>query len=124
MESIILLLQRYWLLLATAFSLFWGIRSAYLFRTNMPSHGAKFFIASYQFLFNFIGSFAGWCCFYVLLVRINGQPLSTRDFSGGDVVLFVVSLLALTGHLPQATYGIIQAVESLAQKAIAKMTGA
>jgi hypothetical protein len=123
MESVASLLKNNWLLLASLSSIFWGVRSAYLFGTKAASCWTSFFVRSYQFIFNFVGSFAGWCCLYVLLLRINNVALATHDFTGGDVLLFLLSLFGLTGHLPQATYGLVQAVESLAQKAIEKMTG-
>ncbi len=122
------------------FSLYWGIRSVILFTTDslsrvdeqkqklyflrrkFPGIGT-FLIGSYQFIFNFVGSFAGWVCFYVLLVRIQARSLGSLDFTGGDVLLFFVSLLGLSGHLPQILYGLVESVGELGNKAIEKMGG-
>lgn len=119
MKSIIdiLLLSWVWLTLASIMSLFWGVRAIVLFERER-----NFWWKSYQFIFNFIGSFFGWGCFYVLLVRTQNSMPTFKDFSVGDVVLFVLSLLGLTGHLPQATYGLVAGLADIARKITTKVT--
>jgi len=139
MEIIIKILKSQWIMLSILFSLFWGVRSVYFFTTNpaknltgeqssrfpflriCPCLGG-FFIASYQFVFNFVGSFAGWCCLYVLLVRIEAQTIEKINFSGGDVLLFIGSLLGITGHLPQALLGFVESFSKIAEKATDKLS--
>lgn len=124
MESVTLFLRLHWLWLAVAFSLFWGFHGSYFFagKISRPWVGSILRI-TYHFVFNFVGSFTGWACLYVLVFRLNGQALWTREFTGGDVTLFLLSFLGLTGHLPQTIYGMVQAVELLAKKAIERLAG-
>ena len=140
MECLITFLIKYWFLLSVITSIFWGLRSVFLFTTDLnadlPSRQSEhyflrywcprariFFIGSYQFLFNFIGSMAGWMCLYALLVRIkHDDAYIFTEFSWGDVVLFIFSLIGLTGHLPQVTYGFVGAVSDITKRAIQKLT--
>lgn len=103
-------------------SLYWGLRSAYFFTTDpitriderkqkmfflrrrWPRLGT-FLIASYQFMFNFIGSFAGWFCLYVLIIRVESKMPSFHGFNIGDVILFMFSLTGITGHFPKLILG-------------------
>ena len=113
----ILLLSCVWLTLASIMSLFWGVRAIVLFESKR-----NFWWKSYAFIFNFVGSFFGWGCFYVLLIRIQNSMPTFKDFSGGDIVLFVLSLLGLTGHLPQAIYGLVEDLAEIVKKITAKVT--
>jgi hypothetical protein len=97
-------------------SLYWGIRAVVLFE---KSRG--FWWQSYQFIFNFIGSFGGWCCLYVLLIRVQNFKGEFQSVSGGDIFLFLVSLLGLTGHLPQSVYGTVESFSKIAEKATDKL---
>ena len=116
MDKLIDLLITCWFWLAIGMSLFWGIRAPLIFEKNR-GFGWK----SYQFIFNFVGSFAGWVCFYALLIRFKNNMPTCRGFTGGDIILFVISLLALTGHLPQVIYGVIQSLDKIAKAAIEKI---
>lgn len=117
MKDLVSFLINHWLLLATIMSIFWGIRSTILFARQR-----EFFWKTYQFIFNFVGSFAGWFCFYVLLIRVQNNFPDFRSLELGDIFLFVVSLLGLTGHLPQVTYGFIEGFAKLAEKAVEKIS--
>jgi len=117
MEDSIKFLIAAWFWLALVMSLFWGIRSTFLF-----ANSRNFWWKSYQFIFNFVGSFAGWFCFYVLLVRTHNNMPQFQGFVGGDILLFAVSLLGLTGHLPQVTYGLVEGFAEIAKRAIDKLT--
>lgn len=116
MEKLIGLLISLWFWLALAMSLYWGIRALILF-----AQGRNWCWKSYQFIFNFIGSFAGWCCFYALLVRTRNNIPSFQGFTSGDVVLFIISLLGLTGHLPEVTYGLVRGFGELGKKVLEKL---
>lgn len=115
MEILVDLLIEYWFIIAFVMSLFWGIRGAVLFGQN------KFWWLSYQFLFNSIGSFAGWCCFLALLTRVQSHLPSFSGFTSGDIVLFFISLLGLTGHLPETTYGVVLGLTEIGKKASEKL---
>ena len=82
-----------------------------------------FFIWSYQFIFNFVGSMAGWACFYALIVRVHACYPGMKGFNLGDIVLFIFSVMGLTGHLPQAFYGIVESFGALASAAAKKISG-
>ena len=82
-----------------------------------------FFWLSYQLIFNFVGSFAGWICFYVLLVRAQSKLPDLSGFNLGDFILFLLSLLGLTGHLPQTLYGLVVSIGKFAEAGTARVLG-
>ena len=47
------------------------------------------------FLSEFIGSFIGWICLYVLVFHYNTKPLTLGSF---DVFLGIVAVLGITGY--------------------------
>lgn len=127
MNTLIELLQKYWIFLSMTMSLFWGIRSAFLY-ARRPHYGTLaehfisenkylgwgyFFMASYQFLFNFIGSMAGWFCFHMLLMRLRPQEGMLLVLSAADFFLFLFAVIGLTGHLPQTLYGFVVSVGNI-----------
>lgn len=116
MKELISLLIDYWFWLALGMSLFWGIRSVILF-----AELRNIWWKSYQFIFNFVGSFAGWFCFFALLIRTQNNIPCFRGFTGGDIILFITSLLGLTGHLPEVTYGLVKGFAEISRKAIEKL---
>lgn len=121
-ENIISFIKNWWFIFALIMSLYWGFRSAYFFTTDpltridkrkqkmyffrrrWPRFGT-FLIATYQFMFYFIGSFAGWFCLYALLSRVESKMPSFRGFNIGDVILFMFALTGITGHLPKFILG-------------------
>ena len=117
MENLIKILITSWFWLALGMSFFWGIRSTILF-----TRSKIFWWKSYQFIFNFVGSFAGWFCFYVLLIRTQNNMPQFQGFGGVDIALFILSLLGLTGHLPQVIYGIVEGFAEIAKRAIDKLS--
>lgn len=117
MEKLTIYLLASWFWLALIMSFYWGIRAVQLFTNNLNWHWKV-----YQFVFNFIGSFAGWCCFYVLLVRTQNNFPSFQSLALSDVILFVISLLGLTGHLPEVIYGFVKGLEEITRKAFEKLS--
>lgn len=116
--EIIKWLIKYWFPSALIMSLFWGIRAIFFVLIKQlksetdkiamyPKTSFVLVHVVYQFLFHFIGSFAGWFCFYVLLLKANASLLS---FTGSDFILFLISLLGLTGHIPQTLYGLVVSI--------------
>lgn len=121
---------KFWMIFSIIASVFWGIRAAFLF-VHTPTIGlsekyprwGRFFIYSYQFIFNFVGSMAGWACFYALIVRVSSYYPSMKGFNFGDVLLFIFSVIGLSGHLPQTIYGFVEAFGNLATAATKKISG-
>jgi hypothetical protein len=118
MECLIKIIINHWWWMAVGMSLLWGIRGVALSASTRESW-RKFFECSHQFIFNFIGSMAGWCCFYVLAIRLQNKLPKLQDFSLADLLLFIFALLGLTGHLPQTICGLLGSFEKLG-KAVAK----
>ena len=117
MGKLINFLITWWFWLALTMSFYWGIRAVILFTKDRNWHWK-----SYQFIFNFIGSFASWCCFYILLVRTQNNMPSFQAVTSGDMVLFIMSLLGLTGHLPQVIYGLVEGFIEVGKKAVEKLS--
>ena len=118
---------KYWLWFAFPMSLYWGVRSLILYTTDLKERIGKekqrlyflrkrgkfcgiLLVGGYQFIFNFVGSFAGWCCLYVLIKHTSFKSLRLADF-----VLFILSIMGLSGHLPQFIYGIVMSPETMAR---------
>ena len=101
-----------WILVALINSVVWGIYGARLFAPKNSNRFNQILLIFYQFVFNFIGSFAGWCCFHVLTVRLKA-PYS--QMSGADLFLGALAVLGLTGHLPQSIFGFVISVQKLGE---------
>lgn len=120
MKSVIDFFLCYWFIIAVIMSLFWGIRGLHMsLLKNWKDQFSKsgyFFWLSYQLIFNFVGSFAGWICFYILLIRTQKKlPEFTTGFDTSDFMLFSLSILGLTGHLPQTLYGLVVSIGKFAE---------
>ncbi len=140
MDALLDILISYWWVAGLIMSLLWGLRAVALFPDDKHPRWGFF----YQFMFNFVGSLAGWCCVYALAVRmwvvlpspqsllvrggpvpagLRGQALNPPSFTGGDFLLFLMSFLGVTGHLPQAMAGLVSSIEKLAEVAAKKISG-
>jgi hypothetical protein len=103
-------------LVSIVFSMFFGTQGPKLFveeslRKNWNS--AKKF---YQFWFNFIGSFTGWMAVLLLLINIRRSLLEHDSLGFGNIFLFFVGFIGITGHLPLTMAGLIEGVQELAKK--------
>jgi hypothetical protein len=128
MKDVIDFFLCYWFIIAIIVSLFWGIRGLHMsLLKDWKDHLSKsgyFFWLSYQLIFNFIGSFAGWFCFYILLIRTQKKlPELTATFDTSDFLLFLLSILGLTGHLPQTLYGLVVSVGKFAEAGTSRLLG-
>lgn len=130
--------NRLWLGVALFVSFFWGFRSTilytrdpveeppeekqgpYVWRAWQPTLSV-FLVAAYQFIFNFVGSVLGWLALYLLLKR-TAYLTRCENLASADFVLSVFALLGLTGHLPEALYGVVVSIGKLAEKATDKLT--
>jgi len=128
MKSVLDFVISHWLAITAFMSIFWGLRGAYLdYRARMDGYimtkmedppwytrgGFLFIWSTYQFILNFTGSVVGWCCLYILVMRIQPNLLRSLDLS--DFFLLVFSFLGITGLLPQSFYGIVGSLEKLAE---------
>jgi len=70
-----------------------------------------FWNAFEEFLQNFVGSFAGWCCVGALAVRISAAP-ELRSLNGVDVFLSLAAILGVSGRLAETVHRFIDAANS------------
>ena len=129
MKELTQLMLKLWLIPASIMSIFWGLRSVCLFTKDSPSLFknkvpwiGKFWIGSYQFISNFVGSFAGWCCLYVLLIRLQSNYPNLDYINLMDLFLFIFSLLGLAGHLPELIVGFVGSFSKIIEALIKKIT--
>jgi len=123
-----------WLILTMIMSVFWGFRGAYIdYRSRSNGYvlnnndnpplivkaGFVILWSTYQFILNFTGSLAGWCCLYILVMKI--QPNFLQNFGLNDFFLFFISFMGITGLLPQSIYGIVCSLEKLTGGITAKL---
>jgi hypothetical protein len=111
--------------LALVMSFFWGARMIYESYLDLSGKNTSklsyFFWFFYQFTFNFVGSFAGWACFYALLIRVGNNLSDFSSLGFIDFILFILSLLGLTGHLPQTIYGLVVSIGKFAEAGTSKI---
>jgi len=127
MSDLINFFISYWLIIAVLMSIFWGTRVLHAsllvdWRKQMSRLG-YFYEISYQFIFHFVGSFAGWTCFYFLLIRTQNKVSEPTNFDMSDFILFLFSILGLTGHLPQTLYGLVVSIGKFAEAGTSKILG-
>jgi len=129
MKELAQLILKFWIIPSLIMSIFWGIRNVCLFtedsssllKSKLPWIG-KFWSGSYQFISNFVGSFAGWCCLYVLLIRLQINYPNLDYVNMMDLLLFIFSLLGLTGHLPQLIVGFVGSFSKIIEAVVKKIT--
>ena len=122
MDNIVKGILNNWLWISIPISVIWGLYGCQFVvaaKLVPPQKWFnKFFAYFYQFNFNFIGSFAGWCCFYILGNRYLNPNIGLNSV---DLMLFFLLLLGLTGHLPQTIFGIVGAFSKLGEIATQKL---
>ena len=114
------LFLKYWLWFAFFMSIYWGIRNLILYTTDLVERlglkpprsyflrkRGKFWgislIGGYEFIFNFVGSLAGWCCLYVFIKYADFTKIELSDF-----VFLILGIMGLGGRLPRFILGIIK----------------
>jgi hypothetical protein len=56
------------------------------------------------FISEFIGSFAGWCCLYILVVRLFRFPkLDFSAFGGTEIFLTIAAVIGIAGYSYELT---------------------
>jgi hypothetical protein len=116
-----LLMTYGWLIAALVVSFLWGKRSGDIHRIDNDRHPRWTYF--FESVSNFVGSFAGWCCAYALVVRINGAGPDLRSLNGVDIFLFLAATLGISGRFAETIHRFIDAMGSfigaLAKKVVA-----
>lgn len=119
MSNLISFIIDYWMPFAIIMSVFWGVRGLHMSLIEKWEESFSklgyFFWLSYQLIFNFMGSFTGWMCFYFLLIRAQSKLQDLSGFDLGDFILFLLSLLGLTGHIPQTLYSFVLSIQKFTE---------
>ena len=118
MDTIIKWILDYWLRILIPISIIWGLYGCQFARMVQGNWYNRCCVYFYQFNFNFVGSFAGWCCFYILGNRYLNPDI---NLGSTDLILFFLVLLGLTGHLPQTLFGIVNAFARLGEIAVGRL---
>jgi hypothetical protein len=90
-------------------SVYWGLRGVILFPPKTAKFRDVFCTGVSSFISNFVGSLAGWSCLYVFIKYASFKNLRLADF-----VLLILSIMGLTGLLPQFILGIVVLPEKVA----------
>ncbi|MDP3142491.1 MAG: hypothetical protein Q8N14_00880 [Candidatus Omnitrophota bacterium] len=107
-----------WLCLAVLFSAFWAvygvkeeIQDIRVENEKIEEKGNKRTMYLTKkvgiLLSEFVGSFAGWCCLYILGVRLGFPKLSYLAFGGIEIFLTVGAVIGIAGY----SYKIVESVE-------------
>ena len=107
-ERLQVLLWCGWLLLALTFSFLWGKRAGDIHRPEGAEHRRWTYF--YEFISNFVGSMAGWCCLAALAVRANGAGPALHSLNGVDIFLFFAAIVGLSGRLAETIHRFIDAI--------------
>ena len=92
-------------------SAFFGVFARAIFSVTASSPRPVSWVF-YQFWFNFAGSIAGWCAFWMLAPDrwLDGRPPS---ITWGWVALAAVAFAGITGHLPFAFMEVVGGVKAV-----------
>ncbi|HBU69385.1 MAG TPA: hypothetical protein DEE98_03270 [Elusimicrobia bacterium] len=112
MKTFIEIIIVYWTWFAFVISIIWGIYGAVLFTPKSDSKFKTILLRFYQFNFNFMGSLAGWFCFHILTIRLKAPYL---NIGSTDFILIILTVLGLTGHLPESIYGLVISIKKLGE---------
>lgn len=102
MNTIMALVFNYWLCFAFVFSGIWGIYGWNHVLGDSKVEKTGLFVSE------FIGSFAGWCCFHILTVRLH-PPYSTLE--SADIFLATGAVVGMAGY----SYRIVEFINSKAK---------
>lgn len=77
---------------------------------------------AHTILFNISGSAAGWVLLWAGLYRATRSP-NLSELGWIDLLLFLLSFIGITGHLPMTAHGLVKSVGRLADAAEKKISG-
>lgn len=103
-----------WLFFAVLFSAFWAVYGVKEERQNIRVENEKVKEEGNKrtmyltkkigiILSEFVGSFAGWCCLYILGVRLGNYS----EFGGIEIFLTIGAVIGIAGY----SYKIVESVE-------------
>lgn len=95
----------HWLWFAFLFTIFWGIYGWKYIEEKKEYKDKRLIEKVGDFLSEFIGSFAGWCCFYILTVRLH-EPFD--KIGGVDIFLIISAIVGMAGY----SYRIVELIET------------
>jgi hypothetical protein len=96
-----------WSVIALIISTVWGIYGWHCKVKNEVDN--KWIEKAGAALSEFLGSFLGWCCLYVLIVRFRVVP---NIIGGFDIFLGTVAVVGITGY----SYRIVEALAALSKR--------
>ena len=106
----------FWTMALTG-SAFYGWKAFEAF--EVTTTGKKWGWWVHQVWFNFLGALAGWLAAWVVVQ--DAWPClgsaCTASFGWSNGILVCIAFVGITGHLPFAAAGVLQAVRELALKA-------
>jgi hypothetical protein len=114
-------LRDYWLYPAVLLSALVGVRAAMIHYVPSSDRWWMIWNAFQEFLQNFVGSFAGWCCVGALAVRISAAP-ELRSLNSVDIFLFLAAILGVSGRLAETVHQFIVAIGKIVE-GVAKKLG-
>ena len=101
-----------WILWGIVTGLFWGIFALFFYVphplkwTKCSEVTRSILVLMFQFLFNFLGGFAGWLCMHLFLLRFS------RDHFGfPELILFGIALFGISGRLAHVLYELPSALK-------------
>ena len=103
-------------LVALAFSLFYGAKACDIF--DVQVEGKSLAWKAHQFWLNFLGSLVGWFALWALVPRAAPCLLQSchLDLTLGDLALFFLAFVGVTGFLPVTIVGLVDSVKQVAAK--------
>jgi hypothetical protein len=124
------LAETLFLLTGLFFSLFYGIRSYYIFTfpriddKERERYRISITMKLHNFFVNFTGSAIGWISLYVLYKDIFSSGLAGINIgrvSFGHMLLLFVAILGIWGILPHTFWGLAESAKYIAEKALGRL---
>jgi hypothetical protein len=111
-----LLFRLGFVLVATAFSLFYGFRATNIFDVKLAGTSRSW--RFHQWWLNFLGSVSGWIASWFLLHKILSASHSpaTVSIQPSDIGLFFLAFVGVTGFLPFSVVSVLQGLRDIATK--------
>jgi len=77
---------------------------------------------SHEFIYNFVGSLAGWIALYVLSYQFLVCTGPCHLLGRSDLGLAVLALLGITGKLPETIQGVIMSLAKSVEYLVKSLT--
>jgi hypothetical protein len=103
------------ILIAAAFSIFYGFAATSIFKVETSKKKSWRF---HQWWLNFLGSAVGWVATWFLLqkvIAVADSP-STVSIQWSDAALFFLAFVGVTGFFPFSVVSVLQVLRDIAAK--------